>query len=143
MKYSPADVVAALLQTTDIGTDPSLDKQWPIFAGPMPDAPDALIVVTNNPSPTQGRIQRTGETISNPGIMVRVRSADAGTSQDKMQEIATFFDTVLRAKSVVQEKAYKVQAIHQQTSPVDAGSDPSNRNVFTLNCITTIKEVTR
>lgn len=141
MKYTPSQVVAQLLRDLSIATDPKVGGKWPSVAMGMPDDPNELIAITNNSTPSQGRIQRSGETITKPGIQVRVRSDNANNAQEVMSAIYNAFDGLKRRGVIVKEMRYLILAIHNQHSPVDTGKDERKRNVFSLNCLMSVREV--
>lgn len=142
LKYTPAQIIAALIREKGIGGMPGeKNVQWPVFAAPLPDTPDNAISIRNNATPTKGRIQRTGESIFQPGISVRVRDTRNDSAQDKANEIAALFETVHRVQIIVKDKVYRIDGIHLTTSPVDTGQDPLRRHVFSSDYITTICEI--
>lgn len=141
LKYTPAQIIAALLREKQVGTDPTRKGPWPVFATALPDTPDAAISVRNNATPTKGRIQRTGESIYQPGINVRVRDTRNDAAQAKAYEIAKLFESLKRYRITVYDKVYRIDGIHLSTSPVDTGQDPLRRHVFSTDYITTICEI--
>jgi hypothetical protein len=136
------EVIQALLVEASIGVDPSEEGPWPIFVNQLLDKPDKCIVLTDNPFPTNGRIHRTGETISVFGYQVRIRAGKSGTAdaKNKAFEISQFFDSVRRQEIIVDSTVYTVQGIHQETLPVFIGQDANDRPNFTINGRTTFKE---
>jgi hypothetical protein len=133
-------ILAEFLRIKDIGTDPSRQGPWPIFVGRLPTDPDTAIAIHRDTVPTQGRL-RTGQTVHEEGIQIRVRHKQYLEGQKKILEISSVFDSVLRVVLSVETKQYRIQTISQFTTPAFIGPDPNNRCNFTLNCLASIQEI--
>lgn len=134
-------IITEFLREIGIGTDPARNGPWPIFVGRIPTDPDACIAAHRDMVPTEGRYHRTGETVHREGIQIRVRHKQYLEGQKRVLAISQAFDNVVNYTLSVETKRYKIQAIHQITTPIYIGPDPNDRQNFTLNCLATIHEV--
>lgn len=135
------EVLTAYLTSKQIGSPPSQQAKWPVFAGKLPNEPHACIVVYRAPSPMQGRIQRTGESIRQEGLQIRVREKEYLVGEVKIGEISDALDKIKRAVLSVGTKRYRIQSVTQITPPFYMGPDSNDRVNFTLNCLASIKEI--
>ena len=135
------DIIAELLRNKSIGTDPINKADWPVFSDGMGDDLHQGINVQATFSPSKGRIQRTGETIFNPGFQVMVRAGKKSEASSKIREIFSMFEGIKRFELSVEERRYRIEGVHVQGTVTFVGLDSQARPVFVLNCVTTIHEV--
>lgn len=146
--HSVAKVMAEYLRKENLATDPLRDKRpdgkfgpWPVFADAFDTDPDEAIGITTTGRPTSGRLMRTGETIFHWQFQTRVRSKTAASAFQKVMEVFSAYDQVVRYQLSVEDKYYQIQSVSQMMAPTNMGKDPNNRHNFVLNSITTFKEV--
>lgn len=143
--HTAAEVVAELIRLEDMGTSPKRNKgkaPWPTITGPKELDSDDAIFVTTTAMPTNGRIQKTGETQGLESFQVRVRHEDFTLAQAKVKEIADKFDSIRPPYELTLEgKLYRVQGIHRKTQPVHMGEDSNRRENFSINYIASVHEV--
>lgn len=142
MKYTPYRVIAELIKELGLGSNPQDGAPWSVFAQQIPNDPDQAISVFTNGMPTQGRIQRTGETVAHEGFQVRIRDVDQNSAGEKAQEIYKSFETVIRKRITVEEEVYEVPAIHNTMTVAFIGLDENNRPNFVLNCKAVVRQIT-
>jgi hypothetical protein len=134
---SAAEIIRALIIAGGLGvlysTYPS--GIWPVFVAHLPDTPDSVICVYTTAGVREGRIQTTGQSMGKPGWQVRVRSMDYQDGMNKIQEIAAYFDGVLRDDVDIESDTYIIQAITQTGTiiPLGQNNDKKRRYHFTLN----------
>lgn len=147
LDHSPAEVVCNLLIGLGLGTDPTADEAWPIFTTQEPDGPDvpdSVITVYDTAGRQHGRSQVDGEVQEHRGVMIRVRDANHPDGHAKANEIAIALDeTVYQDAVVVGAATYLVHAISRAGSINVLGKEPtSNRNLFTINALVSLKQTT-
>lgn len=140
IEHSGPEIIQSLLVDLKLGTDPGDELPWPAFIG-LPNDPSEAIGVFDFPLPTQGRIQKTGETISFDGIQIRVRSNSYVSGQRLMHQIRTKLDTVRRKEISVDHNRYEISGVHQMRSPAFIGEDENDRKNFTLDCLMKAREI--
>lgn len=133
---SPADVLAALLVSAGLGTDPSDDGGWPVFATSEPDSPDEVITVYDTTGKSDGRLHVTGESTAHFGFQIRVRSllpADGWLKADSIRNwlaLGVYQDNVtLGSKNYLVHAATNIGQVLSLGKEVPA----SRRSLFTLN----------
>lgn len=146
--HSAAKVVAEFLRKENLATHPQFDKTetgkmapWPVFVDTLDSDPDEAIGVAIVGRPTSGRLMKTGETIFHWQFQTRVRGRSAVSAFQKIMEVFSAYDQVVRYRIAVEDKFYQIQSISQMMTPTNMGKDDDNRHNFVLNSITTFKEV--
>lgn len=116
-----------------------------IYVGHLPDTPDEVACVFDTPGFTEGRIQRTGETITKSGWQVRVRAPDHATAYAIISNIQAALDAVRNLPVAIQGNGYTINAITQSGGVLALGQEPEakRRNGFTLNGTVTYREAPR
>jgi len=144
MTHSPADVIRWLLVSLSLGTDPENGLAWPIHVSSEPDAPDDLIVVYDTAGITNGRIQRSGETVEHKGVMVQVRGTDHPTAWAKAEAVNTALDESVRNSEVtIGSEVYVVYSVTRHSGPISLGREPStNRFLFSINAVVALRQTT-
>lgn len=139
MISSPARILQQWLVDQGIGVDAGLPGDFPIYVGFLGDQEDKALAVYDTSPVTEGRIQRTGETIEHPGLQFRVRHNDYAAAYDKAKQITNALDGLKRATVVVDTEAYTVHGVHHR-GIIDVGpeDDKRRRQNFTINALATI-----
>ena len=135
---SPAEVVLAYLNTVT-----GLLTGYGSAVQAVPTTPDLFVTVTDTGGHTDGRIQRTGEIITHPGIQVRVRSRDFPTAWDKTQAVLTALSS---AKGAVitgrATRTYRLDSFTMTSTPtLMLIEEQARRHTFVLNGLVTIREI--
>jgi len=142
LSHTPADIIRWLLIDLGVGTEPEDEGDWPIYAGNEPNLPDPLIIVYDTSGITQGRIQRTGETVEHHGIQFQIRGVDYPTTWTKADELRQVIDEQVKySKLTVDDSKYTIHAITRQSGPIALGKEQgTHRFLFTLNAIVSLCE---
>lgn len=141
MSLSPADVLRNIMVADAQGTLPSAAGAWPIHTGGMPNDPDAAICIYDTAGQNDGRLM-TGETITHPGIQVRVRAADYPTGFAKIKALRNYLDALHNESILLATVTYTVAAYKHRGSIISLGQEPDNKRRigFTTNGQLTISE---
>lgn len=134
-------ILAALLRSLGVGTDPVDELPWPVFALVWPNDPDEIVGIHDMSMKTDGRIQRTGETLAFEGVQIRVRSKKLSSASKQIRTIALALDEVLNDEVSVEHTRYEIPGVHQLRTPAYIGEDENDRKEFTLDCKFFAKEV--
>lgn len=120
---------------------------WPCYVGHMPDTegvPDDCVCVYDLPGFTEGRIQRTGETIEHPAAQIKVRSLSYTTAYAKARAIAERID-LIHWKSVQIDVAgtsrtWLIQAVSRTSTLTSTGNQTGRKtyNNFVFNVAMTL-----
>lgn len=147
MDDSPALILKAFLIDNGFGVDPEIDtaSDFPIYDGHLPDAAgikDKAIAIYDPAGTSDGRIQRTGETVIHPGLQVRVRDNKYRDGYKKSSEISTALDGIKRDTAIVGVNQYLILGVHRSPIiPLGPEEDKRRRHAFTINATTTIEFV--
>ena len=95
-EYSPADVLAQHFIDENISSNQEDDLGWPQFVNHMPEKGNEAVCVYDTTARKQGRIQATGETITQPTIQIRIRANTHPEGWKKGSEIEQAMDAVKR-----------------------------------------------
>lgn len=140
---SPAVLLRDSLVTAGVGTLPSAAGVWPVFVSMLPqDANEKTdaICVYDTAGERDGRYQTTGETITHPGVQVRVRAGSYPTGWAKAMAIVAHLDQITR--ETVQ--GYTLHAATRAGSPLSLGMEPDGGSgnqrwyAFTVNATLTV-----
>lgn len=137
----PCDILARHLQSLGLGTDPEDDDTWPLFASHMPTEPDEAIAVYDTVGFTQGRIQRTGDTVDKLGISVKVRGNDPVATYKKCNKILQSFDRDCKQKLVtIGDYTYRIHAVSRKTAVIPDRGKPKEetRSIYFVNALMTM-----
>lgn len=154
--HPPTDIIRALLISKGVGnlplsSDPSI--VWPIYATTMPDMPDNLIFLKDTKGPDDGADMVTNETALHPGIQVVVRHKVYRSGWTKCKEIIEAFQSVnMDAIQYGTPSAlYLINGIYVFGNIIPLGKEMSKsrpteedarqRELFSINAITTIREI--
>src|SRR5215831_15796670 len=76
LEHSPAEIFRQLLIDLQLGAEPDVSngKDWPVYTGQEPDAPDECITVYDTTWRVDGRAMHNGETFWHYGVQLRARS---------------------------------------------------------------------
>ena len=142
LHHSPAEVIKNLLIDKGMGTDPSMQQAWPVFAAGSPDKPDSAMVCYDSEPYLDGRTMVDGETQLCHGFMVQFRSAGFAGGYDKANAVADFFDRTVYLNSVnIGSAKYLVQSVSRKGDVRHLGKEPgTNRSLFTLNATVTVRQ---
>lgn len=140
--HSLPEVLAELLRSFDIATDPVQQGPWPCFVGQLLTDPDNALSIADAVAVTDGRLHRTGETMGLQAYQVRIRSLEYAVAREKAWEISSKFDEIRRLELAVETDLYLIQGVHQENRPVFIGPDPNNRMNFVINGRASYRKVT-
>jgi hypothetical protein len=143
MDHSHADISRYLLIDLDLGTVPTDEGAWPIFADREPESPDDCITVYNTQGLDEGRDMISGELFGHQGIQVRVRAAVQQTGWAKATAIQkAMAESVLRTAVSISSSDYLVQCFAKIGDVLNLGKHPtSNRYLFTINAVVSARQL--
>ncbi len=137
LTHSPADIMRYLLIDKSLGTLPTSEDDWPIYANSEPDKPDNCITVYDTSNLKHGRTQVDGEVQEHHGIQVRIRSHTDTVAYIKARLIAVTLDSSTYRESVtIEASQYCVHSFTRTSDVIAIGKEtitPSKRHVLTLN----------
>ncbi len=145
--HSPADIVNALLVLLDLGSDPTVAADWPVFISFLPapsqvagkEVPVNAMCVYDTQGRPAGRSMRTGKVYSFPGLQITVRAGTERTSYLKAVEIARAMDNVYRTEVVVDDVRYIVNNLSRTSEPLSLGREPDkDTRRYSVNSVCTI-----
>jgi len=143
MNHSPAQIVVQLMINKSLGTLYSTGKDWPIYYGSMPTEPDNVLTVYDTFPKMDGRIQATGEVVTHPGVMIRIRNTKYNPGWKKGDDIALAFDNIRNENVVLEGRTYRIASISRSAGVIPLGQEQGKtRMVFTLNCTITVSDIT-
>lgn len=134
MNASGPEILFEVFYDLNIITDPEENKPWVGFINTLPDKPNEAVAFFDSSTETQGRIQKTGETIAFHEVQIRVRSTRSNLASKKMKEIEQALDEILKYEVSVDEERYLVHATHRMNTSVYIGQDESDRDSFVVDC---------
>jgi hypothetical protein len=141
--HSPAEIVRALLIDLGLGTDPSSNTDWPVYATGEPDGRgvvDAVLTVYDTTPTQDGRSMPDGEQVYHYGFQVRVRAADHPTGFVKASAIRLALNETVRRNTVtISTQRYLVHAA-SGVNLLTLGKDTpaTKRSLFTVNGMVSI-----
>jgi len=144
LTHPPAEIIGQLLVDLSVGTN-TLSADWAVFIESEPDTPDESITVFDTANTYQGTIQISGETQEFHGIQVRVRGGRYSTAWAIVNDVAVKMDTQVKRDIVtLSSSTYNVHGAHRTSGPIHLGreSPQSKREIFTLNYLVSIRQVT-
>lgn len=144
LDHSPADVLRHLLINLSLGTLPTDEGAWPVYATQEPDSPDNCITCIDTAGVQDGRTMTDGMMHEHYGIQVRMRATTHAVGHAKASAIAVALDQDVAMDSVViGSDVYNVHAVSRRSGPFSIGeeSPTSKRRVFTLNVIAAITQL--
>jgi hypothetical protein len=143
LDHGPEEVVAQLLIDRLLVTDPVEDKPWPVKVNDESTNEDESVTVSGYDGKIDGRSMPTGRVHSHPAVQIKVKGRDQVTARAKAKAIAHEVDeNVYHAAVTLEGKTYCVQSIGRTSTFNFAGKETavSQRNVFTLNALVTIRQ---
>lgn len=144
MFVSPALLIQQYLISQGAGSAPSGTTAWGVYRDKQPPKePDECITVYETTPVQDGRIMRTGEYVTHPGIMVNVRSLLVDDAKAKMYSIKMIlsnikYSTVTIAREHGPSLIIIIASFSLISGPVPLGEDDKNRKEYTLNGTMTI-----
>jgi hypothetical protein len=141
LAHSPADIIRYLLIAQGIGTLPTSNGLWPIFATTEPPTPDNCITVYNTTPDGYTRVMQ-GEVRPKYAFQVRVRAVDDQTGWLKANSIRELFTAISYALVNISSSVYRVQAIVGVGNILPIGKEPtSRREIFTQNSQVILRQI--
>jgi hypothetical protein len=142
--HSPAEVIRQLLIDYGVGTLPSTNQNWPVYATAEAATLDRTITVLDTTGIEDGRLMPTGEAPVHHGIQVIVRSRDHQEGYRRATRIReTFARQVNNDVVVVEDTTYRVPCMTKIGAILPLGKDVpvSGRSRFSLNCTSPVKRL--
>lgn len=150
LTHTPAEVLRQLLIDLGVAFKSNSYVDWSCFVSMEPDnvrTPDNIITIYDTQGQFDGRLQINGEIQEQYGNQIRVRAKAYNVGYKKATDIAQRLDQLVVANqvTVITPQATKTYTVHcaQRTSsvlPLGADPDNSERDLFTLNYLTSITE---
>lgn len=144
LTHSPAKILRQLLIDLSLGTLPSANGSWPVYATHEPNLPDNCITVYDTVGTDDGRSMITGELWGHDGFLVRVRAADHDTGWLKADAIQTGLAESVYDRTVhVSGSTYLVHAVTRIGDVLTLGTESptSKRSLFTINATVSLKSL--
>lgn len=138
------DIIRQLIIDRGLGTTPTDDGNWPVFASAMPDAPNNAICVYQTASRMNGRTNTDGEVQQLYGVQVRVRSETKALGDAKARDIAIDLDAVLRLSVTISTNTYRVHSVNRTSDVFPLGNEQpeGRRRIFTFNALSALRQTT-
>lgn len=127
------EIMHALLVDMELVTNPQEEKPWPGYIGTLPDIKKPTVSFFDIAIATQGRLQKTRETVGFEGVQIRVTANNYVIARTKAFEIANALDTVVRYEVPVDNDQYRIEAVHRSMQPIYIGQDENDRDSFTMD----------
>lgn len=133
--HSPADVLAAHLVASELGTAPS--GVWPVYVNDMADIPDQAISVSDTEGLDHGRLMPTGEAAGHKGFQIRVRAKTKNAAWLRADAIRNWLTTIYGATVHVDSSNYTIGRITTIGKAIYNGRErpPSARPVYSINAM--------
>ena len=149
LTFSQAEIIAQLLIDLGLGTDPTDNSDWPIYATEEPNEPDNVITIYDTVGTQDGRTMVDGEVQEHEGIQIKIRAINHDTGNRKANDLKIAIDQTIERDTVQVASIlgtgtldYFVQAVSRVSGPLALGEEvDSHRNVFTINAIVALREV--
>ncbi|KKK87216.1 hypothetical protein LCGC14_2755460 [marine sediment metagenome] len=143
---SPSLIFSEYLIDEGIFTDSSLNVNWPMYISTMPDADTVesdVGTIYDTEGLKDGRIMVDGENIFHKGNQIRIRSKNYADGWAKAEEVIALFEAVADVSIVINSITYEIKNVTQTTSIIPLGVEEGTkrRDLFTINFLSTIKEV--
>lgn len=137
MTTSPAVIVSYLLEQLN------LVDGWAVRVSTEPEEPDDVITLFDTTPIIQGRLHRSGKTVQQFGIQIRLRSnQNYDVGYGKLMSISSALDQVKRQTVIIDGKTYLVHAFTHATGITPLREmETRQRLLFTLNLLTSIEEL--
>lgn len=144
MTHTHAKVLAKLLIDLTMGSVPSANEDWPVYAENEPPAPDNTVTTFMTRDEGGFRVMFTGEFVGPRGVQVRVRGKDNQIAWTKVDAIATALAGVLRRSVTIDSSTYQVHCLSAITNPIPLGKEvpTSKRTLYTLNMTMSVVQCT-
>lgn len=141
---SPASIFQQLLVDLSLGTIPTDEGSWPVYAGNLPGETDNSILVTDSENVAQGVHQISGQTQEHHGVKITVRGQTRPTAWTKANAVAVALDGSVRNTTVtVSSIDYIVYAVDRRSGPLAVGKEPeTNRYIYTINVVASLRQTT-
>lgn len=134
---SPAEALQLYLIQVGVGglLVPGAGADWSVYLNNMPDTPDNAICAYDTTGRIQGRIHRTGETIEQPGVQVKVRGTVNRAVCQKIKDVADALDACKRVVVVAPDSTCIMISSFTRNPILNLGNVPGNRVrfAFTVN----------
>ena len=141
MIASPSKLLQKYFIEEGYGNDPP-HLTRPIYVGFMPGTslvPANAIAIYDPTGTKDGRIMKTGEVISHPGIQVRVRASTYPVAYDKIRSMALRLDIISRRSIIIDDQTYAIMNVTRTGDPISLGlEEATNRVLFVVNSRVTI-----
>lgn len=141
--HSPADIIRYLLVQLGLGTLPSSNGAWPIYALDEPDSPDSCITVYDTTGVLDGHSLIDGEMGIHEGIQVRVRAPTKLVARAKAITILNALAAVGLTSVTIASNVYAVYAVTPSGPALDAGVEQGTSRVLsTINAVVALRQIT-
>ena len=142
LTHSPADIVRQALVDAEYGVTPTgaTSDVWPIYCDSEPNKPDNCITVIDTTPRLQGRLQPTGETVEFPGIQVKIRAISHAVGWTKASAVSAGLDAIQLDTITISTSTYLLYAVNKISSAVLGKEQESNRHVFTINAVISVRQ---
>lgn len=139
---SSNEALAMALIKSGVGTDPISNSEWPIYVGHIPqNAPPNALGVYDTSGIMDGRLMRTGETISHPGAQIKFRCESETLGKAKIKQAQKALDSIFRLDILDGSRGVCLVCVSQRGTPLAWGLDGDTQlRTWTLNVTLTLSE---
>lgn len=139
---SPADVIRQMLVDLELASDQP-DVDWFAYTGFLPDNPNSALCVYDTSGRKDGRLMKTGEQITHPGIQIVIRGLDYLPTRGRAQDIALALDAQRKTVVAIESTgSYIVHNVSRTGDIISLGMEMEGdrrRHMFTINAMVTIE----
>lgn len=138
---APAEILQGWLIAEGLGIASTLSipaPNWQTYYGNQPEKPDAVIVCNDTQGRLDGRIGKTGETVTHPGFQILVRATTHALGYAKAYAIALALDAIRNAQVVIGGETNFIRTATRTGDVLPLGVDDNRRHSFSINGTLTI-----
>ena len=144
---SPAFILSEyIINEISASTNPNDNGLWPLYTNYMPDGDDVqsdAVAMYDTAGILDGRLMRTGEVITHPGLQLRLRSLGNQEGYAKIESVSLSLDNIAGETLVVSGSTFKILNMRKTTDIIPLGLErgTNRRFLFTVNYLVTLKKV--
>jgi hypothetical protein len=143
--HSPARILSQVMIDLGHAEEPTDDgdNDWEAYWAGEPDTPDNVLTFRDTEGVQDGRTHTDGIRHSHPGVLIRIRGAEAPETYAKAALLKVALDQQITYRAVtIDGTTYMVYGATARGDPIDLGKQSnSGRAVFTLNATLTVRRV--
>lgn len=111
MINTPGQILVQFLVSYGLASKPSSATAWPMtYGGSMDDLANNALIAKSVSSQTEGKIQKTGETVRKPRLQISCRSQSHETAEVKLNDILAVLSALTMQPVVIGAVTYIIHA---------------------------------